>query len=109
MGRGTNFDNAYNSSREPIPGFNMSRIHGVENYKRDEHFLYLRQHDSEDRSKKAESPDLKSQSDRFSKVRHYIQEGKDLQSIARGKKATRLAILGVGVVFTIAFSVGLYW
>lgn len=117
-----NFDNAYNSSRDPIPGFNMSRVQGVENFKRNEHFLYLKQqesdpgHTSNDPKSTNKNPNLNykppnftSGTDKFSKVRQYIQENKDLKSIARGKKATKLAFLGVSVVFCIACSIGLYW
>uniref|UniRef100_A0A3B0MVR7 Uncharacterized protein n=1 Tax=Theileria annulata TaxID=5874 RepID=A0A3B0MVR7_THEAN len=119
-----NFDNAYNSSRDPIPGFNMSRVQGVENFKRNEHFLYLKQefepdHASNDPNsnpkspnfnpKSSKTPNFTSGSEKFSKVRQYIQENKDLKSIARGNKATKLAFLGVSVVFCIACSIGLYW
>ncbi|KAK1934394.1 hypothetical protein X943_004086 [Babesia divergens] len=114
-------DNAYNASQQPITGFNRHKLNGVEKFKRDEHFLYLRQYEDV-----REAPFSRSQAglpgwqgridpahiEAIAKLRKncsFIPPANNDHIKRRIRRVSLAVAAGVTVVFSIATSIGVYW
>ncbi|KAK1442286.1 hypothetical protein BgAZ_403160 [Babesia gibsoni] len=114
-------DNAYNASHEPIKGFDRNRLNGVEKFNKDEHYLYLKQHNTF-AAPKMFSPYLGADGRHMPigqpGYEHIAKLHRNASSIpaanrdhisVRIRRISIAAAIGVSVVFAVASSIGVYW
>ncbi|GIX64992.1 HLA class II histocompatibility DQ beta 1 chain-like isoform X1 [Babesia caballi] len=120
MGFGT-LDNAYHASREPIKGFSRHKLNGTHKFKRDEHFIYLRQYDP---NQSAEASDPRQAvpgrrsaaeraqwevAERLRRNSAMIPPSSDAHIKRRIRRVSIAAACGVSLIFAAATSIGIYW
>ncbi|EKX72871.1 conserved hypothetical protein [Theileria equi strain WA] len=116
MNESQNFENAYNASRQPITGFSVHRMHGVEQYKKQDHFLYLKQFEKDGKNVSATgNPHFRMNAQKYSnmmkleRVSQMVPKADTSKIWLKSRRYLSISILCSSISFAIACTIGAYF